>query len=73
MNRRAGGVPGRPPDPPGEFAELTAERFAAMRRMSFHEMASRTRTEAELQEFASVRGVTGAGYGTGCKSKSSRG
>jgi hypothetical protein len=56
MNRRAGGVPGRPPDPPGELAELTAERFAAMRRMSFHEMASKTRTEAELQEFASARG-----------------
>jgi DNA repair protein RadD len=40
----------------GELAELTAERFAAMRRMSFREMASKTRTEAELQEFASARG-----------------
>ena len=73
MNRRAGGVPARPPDPPGELAELTAERFAAMRRMSFHEMASRTRTEAELQDSPARAAITGAGYGTGCKSNSSRG
>ena len=53
---RPAGVRKPPRHVAGELAELTAERFAAMRRMSFHEMASKTRTEAELQEFASARG-----------------
>jgi DNA repair protein RadD len=36
----------------GELAELTADRLAAMRTMSFWEMASQKRSEAELREFA---------------------
>jgi DNA repair protein RadD len=36
----------------GDLAELTAARLAAMRTMSFREMASTKRSEAELREFA---------------------
>jgi hypothetical protein len=40
----------------GDLAELTAECLVAMRTMTFGEMASRRRSEAELREFARARG-----------------
>jgi DNA repair protein RadD len=40
----------------GELVELTDDRLAAMRGMSFREMASKPRSQAELHEFARARG-----------------
>ena len=41
---------------PGELAELTAERLTAIRAMSYGEIVSEMRSEAELRAFATSRG-----------------